>query len=200
MFKFQTKIPGRSGVCVQGEWQKYTPPSPPLSKDEGLKDIGHSISIANLILGLSNVMVWFLICWFLICYGLIFDATGFIIKRDSYFITKGDRSLLQNASGFFLQNATILLEKKWLLQIATILSQNTTVITKCDAYYKLRQYTVLQMIFPWRFSLIFSGRKIWKMHRTRDHWWKNFMSLLLLLQLNCPTNSCLSRLQLSISQ
>ena len=43
---------------------------------------------------------------------LLQNATGFIIKRDSYFITKGDRSLLQNASGFLLQNATILLEKK----------------------------------------------------------------------------------------
>ena len=130
MFKFQTKIPSRSGVCVQGEWQKYTPPSPPLSKDEGLKDIGHSISIANLILGLSNVMIWFLICWFLICYGLIFDATGFIIKRDSYFITKGDRSLLQNASGFLLQNATIFLEKK-------VITNCDNFITKYDSYYKM---------------------------------------------------------------
>ena len=43
---------------------------------------------------------------------LLQNATGLIIKRDSYFITKGDRSLLQNASGFLLQNATILLEKK----------------------------------------------------------------------------------------
>ena len=29
-----------------------------------------------------------------------------------------------------------------LLQIAMILLQNVTVITKCDVYYKLRQYTV----------------------------------------------------------
>ena len=33
-FKFQVKIPSRSRVCVQGELQKYTRPSSPLSKDE----------------------------------------------------------------------------------------------------------------------------------------------------------------------
>ena len=58
---------------------------------------------------------------------LLQNATDIITKCDSYFITKCDRSLLQNASGFLLQNATILL-------------QNATVITKCDVYYKLRQY------------------------------------------------------------
>ena len=42
-------------------------------------------------------------------------------------MTKYDRSLLQNASGFLLQNATVLL-------------QNATVITKLDVYYKLRQF------------------------------------------------------------
>ena len=29
-----------------------------------------------------------------------------------------------------------------LLQIATVLLQNATVITKCDVYYKLRQYNL----------------------------------------------------------
>ena len=46
-----------------------------------------------------------------------------ITKCGSYFITKCDRISLQNASGFLLQNATI--------------------ITKCDFYYKLRQFTYL---------------------------------------------------------
>ena len=123
-FKFQAKIPSRSGVCVQGEWQKYTPPSPPLSKDEGLKNIGHSMSIRNLIFGVNSVTVSDLICYD----SLLQNVTVFITKCDSYFITKRNRSLLQNASGFILQNATILL-------------QNTTVITKCNVYYKLRQYT-----------------------------------------------------------
>ena len=48
-------------------------------------------------------------------------------KMRSYFITKCDRSLLQNASSFLLQNATVLL-------------QNATVITKCDDFItKVRQ-------------------------------------------------------------
>ena len=41
------------------------------------------------------------------------------------FITKYDKSLLQNATGFLLQNATGLL-------------QNATVFTKCDSYYKMQ--------------------------------------------------------------
>ena len=44
---FQAKIPSSSGVCVQGECQKYTRPSPPLSKDKVLKDIGHCMTIEN---------------------------------------------------------------------------------------------------------------------------------------------------------
>ena len=55
------------------------------------------------------------------------NVTNIISKCDSYFIKKRDRNLLQNASGFLLQNATILL-------------QNATVITKCDVHYKLQQY------------------------------------------------------------
>ena len=43
--------------------------------------------------------------------------------------TKYDSYLLQNATGFLLQNATILLQN--------VIVQNTTVITKCDVYYKL---------------------------------------------------------------
>ena len=59
--KFQAKLPSRSGVCVQGEWQKYTPPSPPLSKDEGQSDIGYCSSVRYLILGVSSVTVLCLI-------------------------------------------------------------------------------------------------------------------------------------------
>ena len=129
-FKFKAKTPSRSGVCTQGEWQKYTPPSPLLSKDEGLRDIGHSMSIENLILGVNSVTVSYLIHY----HSLLQNATDIITKYDSYFITKCDRSLLQNASGFLLQI-------RQLLQIATISLQNATVITKCDYCYKLRQYT-----------------------------------------------------------
>ena len=119
-FKFHTKISSPSGVCVQREWQKCTPPSPSLSKDEGLRNIGHSMSIRNLIFDLSSVTVPGLIRYD----SLLQNATDVITKCDSYFITKRNRSLLQNASGFLLQNATV--------------------ITKCDVYYKLRQYNVGQ--------------------------------------------------------
>ena len=62
---------------------------------------------------------------------LLQNPTDIITKCDSYFITKYNKSLLQNASGFLLHNATFLL-------------QNEIVITKCDAYYKLRQYKLIQ--------------------------------------------------------
>ena len=102
---------------AQEEWLKYTCPSTPLSKEEGLKDIGHNMSIGNLILVVNSVMVSYLICY----NSLLQNATDVTTKCDSCFITKCDRSLLQNASVFLLQNATV--------------------ITKFDVYYKLRQYS-----------------------------------------------------------
>ena len=47
------------------------------------------------------------------------------------FITKRDKSLLQDSLCFLLQNATFYYKKIQLLQNATILLQNVTVITKC---------------------------------------------------------------------
>ena len=56
--------------------------------------------------------------------------------------------LLQNATAILLQNAREVYYKirqvfyykmRQLLEIATTLLQNATVITKCDVYYKLRQ-------------------------------------------------------------
>ena len=55
------------------------------------------------------------------------NTTDIITKSDSYFIIKCDKSLLQNALDFLLENATFLL-------------QNATVITKFVAYYKMRGY------------------------------------------------------------
>ena len=45
--------------------------------------------------------------------------------------------LLQNATAILLQNAS-----GFLLQNTTVLLQNATAITKCDVYYKLRQYVL----------------------------------------------------------
>ena len=81
---------------------KMHPPTPPLSKDEGLRDIEHSMSIGNLILGVNSVTVAYLIRYD----SLLQNATDIITKCNSYFITKCNRSLLQNASGLLLQNAT----------------------------------------------------------------------------------------------
>ena len=49
-------------------------------------------------------------------------VTDIITKCDSCFITKWDRSLLKNASGFLFKTATVLL-------------QNATVFTTCDGFF-----------------------------------------------------------------
>ena len=56
-----------------------------------------------------------------------------ITKCDSYFITKYDRNLLQNALGFLLQNVSVL------LQNATVITNCDDFVTKCDSYYKMRR-------------------------------------------------------------
>ena len=58
--------------------------------------------------------------------------------------------LLKNTTAILSQNATevyykmrqVFYHKMWLLlQIATILLENATIVTECDVYYKLWQYT-----------------------------------------------------------
>ena len=67
---------------------------------------------------------------YLVCYDtLLQNATDIITKCDSYFITKCGKSLLLHVSELFLRNMTVLL-------------QNVTVITKCDAYYKIVQILI----------------------------------------------------------
>ena len=70
--------------------KKTFPPSPSLSKDEGLRDIEHSMSIKNLVLGVNSVTFSSLIYYD----SLLQNVTDTIIKSDSCFITKSDRSLL----------------------------------------------------------------------------------------------------------
>ena len=72
--------------------------------------MGHSMSIGNLILGVNSATIPYLINYD----SLLQNATDIITKCDSYFITKCDRSLLQNA---------------------TILLQNTALIINCDSTY-----------------------------------------------------------------
>ena len=57
---------------------------------------------------------------YLVLYDTLLQCTTDIIaKSDSFFITKCDKSLSQNTSAF-------------LFQFVTVLSQNGTVIGKCD--------------------------------------------------------------------
>ena len=95
-----------------GRVTEIPPPSPSISKDEELMDIGHIMSIGNLILDVNTVTVSYLMHFD----SLLQNATDIITKCNCYFITKydNDKSLLQNA---------------------TVLLQNTAVITKCDIHY-----------------------------------------------------------------
>ena len=53
--------------------------------------------------------------------SLLQNATDIIVKWDRYFITKCDKSLLQNALVFLLQNTTVLLQmRRFLNQIVKI--------------------------------------------------------------------------------
>ena len=63
------------------------------------------MSIGNLILGVNSVTVSYLIHYD----SLLQNVTYIITKYDSYFITKGDISLLQKVSRLSLKNATVLL-------------------------------------------------------------------------------------------
>ena len=84
-FIFRAKIPTHSGACLGGEWQKYTRFFfRSLTKDEGLKDIGNSMNIGNLILGINNVTVSYLIQ-----YGnLLQNATEIYYKMRQVFYYK----------------------------------------------------------------------------------------------------------------
>ena len=119
-FKFQLKIPSLFGVCVQGECEivsklrvKYTTPSPPLSKDKGLRDTGHSMSIGNLVLGVNSVTVLCLIHYD----SLLQNVTKVYYKMRQVFITK---------CGSYYKMRQFYYKMRQFLQIATF-------ITNCDS-------------------------------------------------------------------
>ena len=78
------------------------------------------------------------------CGTLLQNAADIITKYDSYFITKCDKSLLQNASGFLLQNTTVL------LQNATVIKNCDNFITKYDSYYKMRRLLQIAAVRPYK--------------------------------------------------
>ena len=104
------------------ERENYTPPSPPLYKDEGLKNIGHSTSIRNLIFGVNvlRFQIWF-------------------VMTVHY---KTRQMLLQYATAILLQNATEIYYKvcqvfyykmrQFYFKMRQLL-QNVTFITNCDS-------------------------------------------------------------------
>ena len=77
--------------------RKIPPHSPQLSKDEGLKNIGHIMSIGNLILGVNSVTVS---CLTHYC-SLLQNVIVLLKNRDSYYNMRQFhyemRQLLQNA-------------------------------------------------------------------------------------------------------
>ena len=64
---------------------------------------------------------------------LLQNAIDIITKCDTYFITKCDKRSLQNASGFLLQNTTVLLQNWTVIRNSDDLLQNGTFITNCDS-------------------------------------------------------------------
>ena len=65
---------------------------------------------------------------------LLQNAIDIIAKCDSYFFTKYDKSLLQNASDLLLQKETVSL-------------QNVAVITKCDDFItKCKSYKIPRLL------------------------------------------------------
>lgn len=71
---------------------------------------------------------------YLIHYDILLKNTTDIKNCDSYFITKGDKSLSQNTSAFLLQNA------KFLFQNAAVHRKCNDFIAKCDTCYKMRSF------------------------------------------------------------
>ena len=111
---------------------KIHPSSPSLSKDEGLRDIGHSMRIGNLIFSVSSATVSYFIR-----YDVLLQNATDIITKEAISL----QNILQNVSGFLLQNATVNYYKmRQLLQIATILLQNAMFITNCDSILVLQEH------------------------------------------------------------
>ena len=122
-FKFQAKIPSRSGVCVKREWQKYTTPSPALSKDEKderLRGIGHNISMGNLVMGFYSVTV----TWFI----------KTVTKCDRYYY-KMWQLIYYKTWQKFITKCEFYYKMRQSLQVATILLQNATFITNYDSAF-----------------------------------------------------------------
>ena len=82
-----------------------------LSKDEGLKNIGHSMSIINLVFGVSSITV----SYFIRFDSFLQNATDVITKCVRFFITKCN-SFITKCDSYY--------KMRRLLQIATVQGHN----------------------------------------------------------------------------
>ena len=96
-----------------------------------MRDIQHSMSTVID----TRFHIWFILRLFYKMWQ------KFITNYGCYFITKCDKSLLQNASGFLLQNATVL------VQNVTVITNCDNFITKCDSYYKMRRLLQIATVY-----------------------------------------------------
>ena len=78
---------------------------------------------------------------------IITKCDGIITNCDSLVYYKVQWTVITNCDSFFITNCDTVYYKLWqVLQSAMDLLQIATGITKCDDYYKLRQYTHSQLI------------------------------------------------------
>ena len=85
----------------------------------------------GIVLGYREIYFWVLkvdtVSYLVYYETLLQTAIDIFVKINTYFITKPDRYLLENASGYLLLNATVLL-------------QNAAGFSKCDVHYNMHWY------------------------------------------------------------
>ena len=142
-------------------WQKYTPPSSPLSKDKGLKNIGHSVSIRNLIFGVSSVTV----SGFTRYDSLLQNATDVITKCVWFFITKCD-SFITKCNTYY-KIPRFCYKMRQLLENATFITNcdSTNMLHKCRRFEHSRPFwKEMKALNVYQINLI---RTLKLMHKTK---------------------------------
>ena len=110
-----------------GTGTKIHPSSPPLFKIEVLRDIGHSMSIRNLILGVNSVTISYLIN-----YDSLLQMRQILQNARAILLYVMRQKFITKCVGFLWKNASVL------LQNATVITNCDDFITKCDSYSKMR--------------------------------------------------------------
>ena len=125
--KFQAKIPSHYKIFSQGGQQKYTLPL----RTKGKRTLGTKRLYGT---GHNEISFWGSIgvqASHLVHYNsLLQDSTDIIIKCNSYFIIKCNKSLFRNALGFLIKNAAFITKLRQFYHKMRQLLQNPTFITK----------------------------------------------------------------------